>query len=347
MQEYSAEITKKLIVKKINKKYAIYFALFFQLLFYVSCRNSVYSDTKEYGLFTKNIVEDGISRRYAIYVPQHIGTSLVPLVFELHGGGVYIEDMTGESGYKTPYKLWIELADNKKFIVVYPEGLDGAYDKPTWNDCREDCIVSSNADDVRFINELINIIGKEYPIDKNRIYVSGTSNGGFMAQRLGIELNDKIAAIASIAAAMPASADCNPPNTPVSILFMNGTNDNHMPYNGGIIGNPPNPNNGTVLSTAETIEYWINFNNTDTIPETYTYPDLDTTDGGYVQRFLYKNGNMGTEVVLYKVIGGGHSAPSIREQYSTIYEHYFNKQNHDIEMTTEVWNFFNNKTLNH
>ncbi len=332
-------------MKKFNKKYTLYFFVFFQLIFFVSFHRPDNNDMKEYGLFTKNIIVDGLSRRYAIYIPQHIGISSIPLVFELHGGGIYIESMTGENGYKTPYKLWMELADNEKFIIVYPEGLNGAYNKPTWNDCRSDCIVNSNADDVQFIAELINKIETEYPIDQNRIYVSGTSNGGFMAQRLGIELNDKIAAIASVAAAMPAASGCKPPNNPISVLFMNGTDDNHMPYNGGTIGNPPNPDNGTVLSTDETIGYWININHTDTIPETYTYPDLDTTDGSVVQRFLYKNGNMGTEVVLYKINGGGHSAPSIREQYSAIYEQYFNKQNHDIEMTTEVWYFFKSKTL--
>ena len=316
----------------------------FQIFISASCYKPD-NEQKEYGLFTKNITVDGVSRRYAIYIPKNIGNSSVPLIFELHGGGIYIEDMTGESGHKTPYKLWMELADNEKFIVVYPEGLNGAYDKPTWNDCRGDCIVSSDADDVHFIDVLIDKIETQYAIDVNRIYVSGTSNGGFMAQRLGIELNDKIAAVASVVAAKPAVSECNPPANPISILFMNGTDDNHMPYNGGIIGNPPNPNNGTVLSTDETINYWVNFNHTDTIPETFTYPDLDTTDGGVVQRFVYENGNSGTEVVLYKVNGGGHSAPSIKEQYSQLYEQYFNKQNHDIEMTTEVWNFFKNKTL--
>ncbi len=334
-------------LKKVNEKYVLYFAVIFQLLFFVSCYKPDNNDMKEYGLFTKNITVDGISRRYAIYIPQNLGNLSVPLVFELHGGGIYIEDMTGESGHKTPYKLWMELADNEKFIVVYPEGLNGVNNSPTWNDCRGDSIVISNADDVRFIAELINKIRTEYPVDQNRIYVSGTSNGGFMAQRLGIELNDKIAAIASIAAAKPAVSDCNPPDNPISVLFMNGTDDNHMPYNGGTIGNPPNSDNGTVLSTDATIEYWINFNHIDTNPDTYTYPDLDTNDGGVVQKFSYKNGDMGTEVVLYKVNGGGHSAPSIREQYSAIYEQYFNKQNHDIEMTTEVWKFFKSKTLSH
>ncbi len=333
-------------MKLIKIKYGLQIAVVFQLLFFVSCHKPSNNKTKTNGLFTKNFVVDGSSRRYAIYIPKNLGHQPVPLIFELHGGGVYIEDMTGTSGHKTPYKLWMPLADIEKFIVIYPEGLNGAYNKPTWHDCRGDCVVYSDADDVRFIAQLINHIETKYLIDQNRIYVSGTSNGGFMAQRLGLELNDKIAAVASIAAAKPAISDCNPPTHPISILFMNGTDDNHMPYNGGTIGNPPNPDNGTVLSTNETIDYWVNFDHTDTIPETHTFPDLDPNDGGIVQKFSYKNGNLGTEVVLYKINGGGHSAPSIRERYSAIYEQYFNKQNHDIEITTEVWNFFKNKRLN-
>ncbi len=221
----------------------------------------------------------------------------------------------------------------------------GAYNRPTWNDCRGDCIVNSGADDVHFIEVLINHLEMQYAIDPRRIYVSGTSNGGFMAQRLGIELNNKIAAVASIVAAKPAVSECHTSFGPISILFMNGTDDNHMPYNGGYLSNPPNPHSGSVLSTDETIRYWVNFNHTDTVSEIYTFPDLDTSDGGVVQRFTYKNGRSGTEVVLYKINGGGHSAPSISEQYSGYYEQYFNKQNHDIEMTLEVWNFFKNKIL--
>jgi len=62
-----------------------------------------------------------------------------------------------------------------------------------------------------------------------------------------------------------------------------------------------------------------------------------------VEPYIYSIGIKGTEVILYKVYGGGHSAPSILERYSWLFEKYFGKQNHDIEMTTEVWNFFKNK----
>ncbi len=315
-------------------------------LFFLFACHKAEDIRQESGLFTKTLTVDGLNRKYAIYLPADIENISVPLIFELHGGGIYIDDMTGESGYKTPYKLWMELAEKEKFIVVYPEGMNGAYDKPTWNDCRGDCIVNSNADDVSFIKTLINIISENYTIDKNRIYVSGTSNGGFMALRLALEAGDKFAAVAAVAAAMPAVSDCNQPLNPVSVLFMNGTDDNHMPYNGGYISNPPKPDHGSALSTENSVKFWINFNNTDTIPDTFVYPDIDTSDGGVVERFSYKHGVGETEVVLYKINGGGHSAPSIQEQYSKLFEEYFNKQNHDIEMTTEVWNFFKNKRLN-
>lgn len=297
------------------------------------------------GLFKDTIMVDGQPRRYAIYIPKDIEDQDVPLIMELHGGGVYIEDMTGESGYKTPYKLWMDLAEENKFIVVYPEGLPGAYGKPTWNDCRADCIVSSNADDVHFIDTLITVLSTKYKIDPERIYVSGTSNGGFMALRLAVELPDRIAAVAAVAAAMPAKSKCHGPTNYISVLFMNGTDDNHMPYDGGIIGDPPDSTHGSAMSTPASVRFWVDFLHTDTVPTVYTYPDLDTSDGGIVERFTYSNGYENTQVILYKINGGGHSAPSIKEQYSELFEQYFNKQNHDIEMTTEVWNFFKDKTL--
>ncbi len=306
------------------------------------------TDTKEApesGLFTKTIVVDGATRRYACYIPKELGDSPHPLIFELHGGGVYIEDMTGESGHKTPYKLWMNIADDEKFIVIYPEGLNGSYGKPTWHDCRGNATVYSNANDVHFISTLIDEISSSYNIDSNRIYVSGISNGGLMALRLAVELSDRIAAVAAIAAAMPDSSECIAPLNPVSVLFMNGTADNHLPYNGGMLSNPPAPEHGSVYSTEESVRIWTIFDQTVTTPIVYDFPDLDTDDSSTVSRYTYSNGINNTEVILYKVIGGGHSAPSNQEQYSRLFELYFGKQNHDIEMTEEVWKFFRNKKL--
>jgi len=349
------------ITKNLAKTYLIIiFVLIFLFVFMVTgCKKPVnvenyiengylakgLTTSPEGRLVTKNIVVDGVTRRYALYTPKELGAQPCPLIFELHGGGVYIEDMTGESGHKTPYKLWMNLADMEKFIVVYPEGLNGSYGKPTWNDCRANATVSSTADDVHFIAILIDKISSTYKIDPNRIYVSGTSNGGLMALRLAVEFSNKIAAVAATAASMPDSSECGQPENPISVLFMNGTKDTHLPYNGGTISDPPNPNYGTVYSTDESVQIWTKFNQTDTLPVVYPFQDLDKKDKSHIISYTYSNGREGTEVVLYKVIGGGHSAPSILERYSWLFEKYFGKQNHDIEMVWEVWKFFRNKSL--
>ena len=309
----------------------------------VSCRKI--ESTSQNTIVYKTIKVDEMNRRYALYIPRNLGNQPVPLVIELGGGHVKIEDMTGQKAHKSPHKLWMNLADSEKFIVVYVEGLDGEKGRPTWNDCREDFVLNSGADDVKFISNLIDEMTVNYKIDTNRIYASGPSNGGMMSLRLVMELSHKIAAVASVIGAMPVYSECKVPTNPISVLFMNGSNDNYVPYEGGIIGDPPNPNHGKVLSTEASVKYWVDFNQTRVIPQIHTFPDLDKKDGGNVIKYTYSNGLQGTEVVLFQVNGGGHSAPSIKEQYSNLFEVFFNKQNHDIEMSTEIWKFFKDKTL--
>ena len=299
----------------------------------------------ENGLFTKNIIVENVTRKYAVYIPQNIENILCPLVFALHGGGGNIDNMTGENGYKAPFKVWMDIADTEKIIIVYPEGLNGSSGKPTWNDCRGNCSINSNADDVEFISVLIDEMKTNYDIDLSRVYVTGFSNGGIMSLRLATELSDRLAAVASVSGGLPDISKCQQPQNPISVLFMNGTADLYLPYNGGTIGNPPNEEHGSVYSIENSVNFWVNLNQTDTIPDIYNYPDLDPDDGGNVIRYKYMNGLKGTEVVLYKINGGGHLAPSLSEQYSNLIEKIFGKQNHDIEMSAEIWNFFTDKTL--
>ncbi len=317
-------------------------------VFAISCSNSSSPSNNpgdDFGLFSNNvIVVDGLSRTYEYYIPDSLGFLPCPLVILLHGGGVHTEDMTGESGFKAPYKVWMAVADTEKFIVVYPQGANGAYDKPAWNDCRGDAIVNPDVNDVKFIDTLITRFNDSYNIDTNRIYVSGTSNGGLMTLRLAVELSNRLAAVAPVVAAMPAESECGSPTNPLSVLFMNGTADSHLPYEGGTVSNPPNPDHGTVLSAEESVAYWVEHNKTDTIPIITNFPDINTEDDSHVIRYEFRNGTDGAEVVLYKVIGGGHAEPSIQEQYSALFELMFGKQNHDIEMAHEIWAFFKSKT---
>jgi len=295
------------------------------------------------GLFLRHLQVDGRRRRYYCYVPPGLGPSPRPLVMELHGGGVYIEDLTGQRRHKTPYKLWMRIADREKFLVLYPEGWNGPKGRPTWHDGRSNAKVYSKADDVKFLTLLAAKAASRYPVDLHRIYISGTSNGGLMALRMAVEKWDILAAVAAVGAAMPDKPSCGPPKHPVSVLFMNGTADGHMPYLGGFVSKPPNPDHGSVLSTPASVRIWRTLDRCNPVPAVVKFPDLDKRDGSTVIRYTYAGGIGGTQVVLYKVRGGGHSAPSIQEQYSRLFELFFGRQNHDIEAVEEIWKFFKDK----
>ena len=89
-------------------------------------------------------------------------------------------------------------ADKHHFLVVYPDGY-----RSSWADGRGPSPAeAAGVDDVRFISELIDKLRGEFPIDVNRIYATGISNGGFMSDRLACELSAKIAGIGVVAATM-------------------------------------------------------------------------------------------------------------------------------------------------
>ena len=316
--------------------------LLLALLLFAGCKRSETAPAAT-GLFFRTITVDGLSRRYAIYIPANGGHTSIPLILVLHGGGGKIENMTGQTGKKSPYKLWMEIADREKCIVIYPQAVDGPAGRPNWNDCRANASVLPQTDDVKFISSLVDETIRDHPIDTTRIFATGVSNGGIMTLRLATELPGRFAAVAPIAASMPDTSECLSPATPLSILFMNGTADPLMPYDGGIINNPPNPAHGSVMPVDTAVKQWVMLDHVDTVPEIITLPDLDPFDESTVTRYIYSGGTDATAVVLYKIIGGGHTAPSIREQYSQLWLNYVGTQNHDIEMVEVIWDFFRDK----
>ncbi len=86
--------------------------------------------------------------------------------------------------------------------------------------------------------------------DRRRIYITGLSNGGMMTHRLGIELSDKLAAIAPVIANIPARLANRRPARPLSVLITNGTADPIIPWGGGEM-RKLGRDYGKVLSTPE------------------------------------------------------------------------------------------------
>jgi len=216
-----------------------------------------------------------------------------------------------------------------------PDGKSG------WNDCRGDSSTNPQSDDLFFLRKLIRRFTHSFPIDPDRVFASGVSNGGLMVLRLAVELSSQVRAVAAVAAAMPQVDACSPPVRPVSVLFMNGTADPFMPWNGGPVGSSSGQGNrGTVLSASASVAWWVQFDQTDPVPTVQDLPDLDPQDGSTVRRHTYANGLDGTRVVLYEITGGGHSEPSFEEVFPSWWQNIVGPQNHDLEMAEAVWAFF-------
>jgi polyhydroxybutyrate depolymerase len=286
-----------------------------------------------------------LERSYDAFIPMGLDATPRPLIFLLHGNGGSAAQLMGLDGKAAPFKLWQEIAEREKLILIIPEGRLGSDQKQGWNDCRTDAVTNPETDDVGFISALLDGVVMKYPVDKRRVFATGISNGGHMSLRLALELPDRIAAIAAIAASMPATSECKLSSTPISVLLMNGTKDPIAPYIGGVMGyGKSQGERGSILSTEAAVQSWVTLNQTKTVAESRLI-DTNSSDDGLVTRFEYCCGKNATQVVLYKVEGGGHTEPSTRERYSSIFKLIVGPQNSDLEMADEVWDFFRNKLL--
>ena len=306
----------------------------------VSCQDKMGVDeTLPTGLLKdQSFLSNGLEREYHLYVPSDYIDR--PLVILLHGNRSSHDDIIGERSITSPHKVWLALAEENKFIVLIPNGTLGSTNNRGWNDCRTDSEGNPDVDDVGFIEELLSSIKEDYAYNSDKVYVAGTSNGGHMAYRLAVEIPDKIAAFGAIASSIAANSACIETTTPVSALFMNGTDDGILPYNGGEMSS----SRGTVLSTQESIDYWVERNQTSKTPSVTAIMDLDLEDGSTALKHLYSNGDENTEVALYEIVGGGHTEPSILERFRAGFLLLVGNQNGDLEMAEEVWAFFQDKS---
>jgi polyhydroxybutyrate depolymerase len=274
----------------------------------------------------ETIQSGGVPRTYHLHVPPSVpSTAAMPLVMVFHGGGGTGAGAARSYGFN-------RVADDRGFAVVYPEGRDRR-----WNDGRgttgQPWLNTVLVDDVGFVSSLIDHVSGTLRIDPHRVYATGISNGGIFAHRLGCELSGKIAAIAPVAGtiAEPEVTRCAP-RSPVSIIEFHGTEDRFVPYGGGeILGHAER---GRVLSVAETTELWAKFDGCPALRHRVDLPPRHADDGTRARQAAYGPCRGGSAVVLYTIVGGGHTWPG------TAWLPLLGPVSRQIDATEVIWEFF-------
>ncbi len=297
--------------------------------------NNVDFGTADPGIQTNRTINiEGLERRYKLFLPQT--PSAANIVMILHGNRGSSAQVIGLEGTKAPHKIWLDIALRDNLILIAPDGETGSEGHQGWNDCRTDAPTNPITDDVLFLGSLIDAIAEEFNTPDQKAFVVGTSNGGMMAMRLADEVPEKLHAFASVVASRPINTECPDATAPMSALIMNGTADPILPYTGGHI----KPQRGELYSTLDAVNYWVNRNQTTTADNGISLPNMNTNDNSTVTLYSYSDGIDDTQVKHYEVVGGGHTEPSIAEQYGLIWKTVVGEQNNDVETAEEIWRFF-------
>jgi polyhydroxybutyrate depolymerase len=192
------------------------------------------------------------------------------------------------------------------------------------------------ADDVAFMNQLLDQISTKFSVDASRIYAAGLSEGGFMSLRLGCALGDRIAAVAAVGASMPKNMICVP-TRPVALVMIDGTSDPVVPYGGGTEHNL----DLQTLSVEDSAKSWARIDRCNEKPEHSKLPPH--AKGGMETKVdTYSGCHEDAQVVSYSVKGAGNTWPG-GEQYES--EKSIGKTSDDLQANQVIWDFLASKKL--
>ena len=190
------------------------------------------------GINCRTVEVDGHLRRFIVYVPSRrpVTGPLRPVVFMFHGSTGTGEQFLQSSG-------WREQADATGLVAVFPTGLryrvlDSGRRSTKWNsfDLADEVDLDEKppgypddapwpADDVGFVGSIMGDLAQRLPIDRQRVYASGFSNGAEFAARLAVERSDLLAAAAFSAGGLSTA---HVPSRPIPMWLVGGTLDDRI-----------------------------------------------------------------------------------------------------------------------
>jgi polyhydroxybutyrate depolymerase len=142
------------------------------------------------GLSSRTLTVDGLSRTFLVHVPPDLDPAQpVPLVFAHHGFTMSGEVMRSLTEFAA-------VADAEGFAVAFPDG-GGFY---PWYVGTGVCGMGASAngatDDTAFVEAMIDDIDADQCIDRDRVFMTGFSMGGYFSNHVACERPDLIRAAA-------------------------------------------------------------------------------------------------------------------------------------------------------
>ena len=216
-------------------------------------------------------IHEDWERCYITHIPESVTvSSTAPLIVELHGWA--------GSAFETRALTDVtQLADEVGAIVVHAEGilvqnttLDMGGNEESWNAgyCCGDALYHE-IDDVGYLREVIARTVEAFPVDEDRIYITGWSNGCMMAQRMALQASDLIAAVACTSGYL--SIHEAEGYSPIPVMEIHGFIDENQQYtntvNWGIVDENRRNLESMQSGAIENMYDWAEYNGEPTRPK--------------------------------------------------------------------------------
>jgi polyhydroxybutyrate depolymerase len=272
---------------------------------------------------------NGTQRWFLVTVPgAHDGNTPLPLVLDFHGlaEGAQIHTLMSE---------FSPVAEREGFVVAFPQG---QFDPVRWNASPTTGFIGDPNDDLTFVDEIIDGLGRDLCLDRTRVYASGLSYGAMMDSLLACARSNRFAAIAPVAGLR--LLDPCPQERPVPVITFHGTADPIVKFNGGF-GSIPGitPATDALAPTdADLNGPGIPANVAGTAARNGCDPvPTDTAVSAEVIHRVY-DCPPGADVEFYIVLGGGHAWPG--SEFSRAIASVVGYTTFDINATELAWSFF-------
>ena len=147
---------------------------------------------------------------YSIYVPPHEEGRLMPVLVCIGGLPMNGEDYAQSDAQECTDESWLEFADKHQMMIL---GLGFLFIEKDWpnNESYQYPQVWSG----RALMDVLDIIEKDYPIDRQALYMFGISAGAQYSVRLAQQHPDMVKAVAAHAA-----GGFDPPKEHIPVRFL-------------------------------------------------------------------------------------------------------------------------------
>jgi polyhydroxybutyrate depolymerase len=193
-----------------------------------------------------------------------------------------------------------EIAEERNWLLVVPEGQRNSLGQPFWNASGACCDAEhAQPDDVAYLRAVLADVKRRHSVESKPVYAFGVSNGGFMAHRWACTPGSELTGFVSISGAGPGPLDapCTP-TTSIRVLQIHGSHDPIIRYDGGVL------NGASYPGARATLEPWLSTNGCARLPSQAVHKELfDLTTAREVWSCEH------APVALWRVLGGGHRMP--------------------------------------